>query len=342
MTGRLVSILANCNGAREHGGVGRYVQACVEQARRSPDRRYAILSPKRTALGFAERARWEQECPSPRLASGEGTTVFGPAFAIPLNWPGRSVVTVHDTLFTRPETSDAYSKAALWYYHELGLRSAQAANIVIVPSHEVAEDLSAFVDEHRIRVIPHGGDHLIASPTVEADVARQSVLYTGGWNARKRTDWLLSAWHALPAPVREGWDLVLVGGSLVGIQSEPSVVSLGLVEDSELASLYRRASLVAYPCPQEGFGLPVVEAISSGTPVIADESVPSARYAADAVMHVPAGVDAVGAWKRGLASLIADDRALQRLTSAARNLSNRLNWASAWSSHEEVFEELDK
>ena len=106
------------------------------------------------------------------------------------------------------------------------------------------------------------------------------VTYNGGADPRKNLDGLIMAWSELPGAVRQRWQLVIAGRMpalaehhyrvrLHQLGLEADVLLTGLVDDARLVALYQGADLMVFPSYYEGYGLPVVEAMACGAPVLA-------------------------------------------------------------------------
>jgi glycosyltransferase involved in cell wall biosynthesis len=242
--------------------------------------------------------------------------------------PDRTVVTCHDldafrSLF-EPRAEPRWPLYRVMTRHILaGLRKAAH---VTCDSGAVREELIArgVVSADRASVVPNGvHPSRSADPDPPADDAAAALLgppsgpmvellHVGSTIARKRIDLLLRMAAALDTdvPVR----LIRVGGPLtkeqrtladeLGVTSR--IVTLPFLTEPVLSAVYRRAALVLLPSEREGFGLPIVEALASGTPVVATDLLVLRETGGDAVTYCPLG-DAA-AWTRAIRMLIAERR----------------------------------
>lgn len=217
-----------------------------------------------------------------------------------LNNPGEQiVVTIHDAVpWTHPETLPA---SAVAWSRAMAKRAQRYADAIVVPTHAVAEQLTEALDlGDRIRVIAGAVSSTLALPD-DADeraarlgLPSRYVLAMGPFEARKGISELI--W-ALADPTAPAIPLVLAGPPShadvdldevrKGARLSPdSVTALGALHDADLAVVYDRAAAVVVPSLAEGFALPVLEAMSFGTPVIHSDAPALLELAADAGLVV--------------------------------------------------------
>ena len=158
-------------------------------------------------------------------------------------------------------------------------------------------------------------------------MVRPFLLYVGNHRAHKDVPTLLQAWAALPA--RYDVDLLLTGhddfnGELQRISSDRrTAIALGDVDDDALASYYAGATALVHPSLLEGFGLPFVEAMAQGCPVIATTTSIPDPVASAALTFAPRDVEAA----RGLIERVLDDQALRTtLVERGREAARALTW----------------
>jgi len=251
--------------------------------------------------GAAVRSAWEQLRLPVHLSDSD---VYHAAhFATPLLATVPRVATVHDLTFYR--LPRRYSRAHRWYYRALA-RTATRAERMIVPSRAVAGDVVRFLHypPERIRVVaeaPRAGlapapPELVRATLADLRIESPYVLCVGTAEPGKRA---VDAVRAL-AILRErgpGVQLVLAGnaGPLTApLQREAERLGVldrvsfpGYVSDEALCALYSGAVAVIFPSLYEGFGLPPLEAMACGTPVIASRAQAMQEVLADSALFVP-------------------------------------------------------
>lgn len=254
----------------------------------------------------------------------------------------RLVVTVHDLAWrTVPEAFPERGRR----WHEAALKRAlAAATAFVVPSAETAHDLAASTHlPIRIEVIEHGADHLPPPDHSATDVLLRRlgvrgpfILTVGTVEPRKNLQRLVQAYVAARPSLPEPWPLVVVGPAGWGeLGTVPNgVVLAGPVRAPVLSSLYARARCLAYVPLQEGFGLPVVEAMRAGLPVLASP-MPSLGGAARIVD--PSDVEAIAF---GLLDVTTDDDVRRDLVAAGTRRAGELTWARAAERHASLWREL--
>jgi len=292
--------------------------------------------------------RWSSRLPGPLrtrlwdrgLGRLPGDVVHAPSLAFP-NAGGALVVTVHDLAWR--VVPDAFpDRGRAW--HERALqRALRRADHFVVPSQATADALTAAGGRaERIAVIEEGCDHL---PDPDEAAARTIVvgefmLTVSTQEPRKNLNRLVAAYAKARPRLPEPWPLVVVGPAGWGTTRPPEsdgVVLAGAVSEGALAGLYRRARAVAYVPLVEGFGLPAVEAMHAGAPVVASGAVPSVG---DAALTVdPDDVDAIA---DALVAAATDDATRQDLIRRGRSRAAGLTWAAAASHHRDLGQALGR
>ncbi len=241
-----------------------------------------IPAPIRIGESFRNHL-WEQFSLPKLAARYKVDLLHSPANMAPLLYRGKSVVHIHDLCFVvNPQW---YSFSFHTVYNFLIPRLARRATRVITNSNNSKNDLLQFCDvpASKVSLIYWAVDDLFANRRVvsidsnEPLLKEEFILYVGSLEPRKNIRSLIKAYeiyrHRNP---QSRVKLVLIGGEsplfgevrLKVKDYKEDVIFKGFVEDQLLREFYRRAKLVAYPSLYEGFGLPPLEAMASGTPVV--------------------------------------------------------------------------
>lgn len=260
------------------------------------------------------------------LFTGRVALFHATDFTLPPTLPGtRTMLTVHDLSFVRvPETASPSLRA---YLDVVVPRSVQRADHVLADSQATRDDLIALYDtpSEKISVLWSGVDarfHPVTDHAVLSRVHRRHelpagpyVLSVGTVQPRKNYVRLIEALAAMRASEFPELELVIVGGR--GWLEDPIYAALdqyglrnavhftGFADDADLPALYTQARVVALPSLYEGFGLPVLEAMACGTPVVTSTVSSLPEVAGDAALMVDP-LD-VGALVEALRRLLTDD-----------------------------------
>jgi glycosyltransferase involved in cell wall biosynthesis len=261
------------------------------------------------------------------------------------------VATVHDLAFRHyPE---AYPAAGRRYHERSARIVADEAARVLVPSEATARDLAELygVDRGRVTITPLGAEVPPDPDRAGAErllhdlgVRGPFLLAVGTLEPRKNLPRLLDAFGEAAGELGGHW-LVVVGPVGWGPRLRPTWDSVrvklaGPVGDRLLHALYQAADGLAYPSLYEGFGLPVLEAMANGTPVLTSDRSSLPEVAGDAALLVdPTDRAAIAA---GLVRLAGDSALRRRLVEAGRRRAAAFTWrataAATWSTYREVTE----
>lgn len=226
-------------------------------------------APARALQALWSRSQW----PPVELLSGGVDVFHATNFVLPPLRLARGVVTVHDLSYLHhPETVSAASAR----YRALVPRSLARASVVLTPSQATADALrDAYDVTVPIAVTPLGVDPAWATADPPDDPLRKELglppaylLFVGTLEPRKDLRTLLAAHRLLDDPP----PLVLVGPRGWGAELDTSgCITTGYLEDERLRRVVAGASALVLPSRDEGFGIPVVEALAAGTPVVASD-----------------------------------------------------------------------
>jgi glycosyltransferase involved in cell wall biosynthesis len=314
-------------------------------------------------------AAWQRrQGPSPR-----GDIVHAPT---PLAPPRRGrplVVTVHDTVpWTHPETLTP--RGAAWHRLAVG-QAARYADRIVVPTQAVADDLNRHVaiPTNRLVVIGEGatralsppaglttagapGDGVVGTESGDGEAAERVVrrlelpdayvLSLATLEPRKGLDVLLAALAERTAPDlpllvvgQPGWGGVdpLAEAARLGVPAG-RVRVLGRLPDADLATVLARATVLAAPSRAEGFGLPVLEAMAAGVPVVSSDAPALVEVGGGATLVVPR--DDPAALAGALAEIATDAGLRAKLAAAGQQRAQAYTWEGAARTLWDLYESL--
>ena len=303
---------------------------------------YELLRPPPGA-GRALGQAWEQSLLPARAARRGAALIYSPANLAPLAWP-RNVVVLHDAAVWRHR--DSYSAAyGAWHRRLEGAVARRAVAVVTVSefSRRALVDVLG-LDPGRVMVVPNGVDARFAAGADPEPARRRYglkrpyVLTVGTADARKNLGLLGRLSERLAA---DGVDVAWAGGRrghLPGGGSERGVRSLGYVPEDLLPGLYAGAVAFVLPSRYEGFGLPCLEAMASGTPVVAADRAALPETCGQAA--VLADPDDEERFIAAVSELVGDEDRRSRLREAGLARAAELSWAAAVARTDELLRGL--
>lgn len=254
-----------------------------------------------------------------QLPRVDGDVVWGPHGTLPVSLRKPAVVTLHDfSSITMPGRHKLKTIASFNLF--IG-RSLEIATRVAAVSRAVADEaVRGFgVDRSRIEIVPNGVDPFFTPGGEESDY----VLFVGTLEPRKGLGDLAAVWWSLPEPRPR---LVICGdpGWRTRLPDHPGIELTGFVTRERLRQLYREARAFVYPSRYEGFGIPPLEAMACGAPVIATRTGAIPEYAEGAALLVPPGdLEAIRA---ALLRLLREPALRDELRAAGSERARRYSW----------------
>ncbi len=289
-------------------------------------------------IGPFEGYSWEQVVLPVRAAAPLlNLCNTGPALA------SGQVVCMHDAnVFIQPESySAAFRRVYRLLLPLLVRRAARVTSVSKTSALQLAAHLP--IAARDIEILPNGHEHVrtwrAAASRLAATMAdaRPYVLLLGSRARHKNADFILRQAEALD---RRGLDLVVAGGAgPIFARSEAversNIRHLGFVSDDDLAFLYSRALCLAFPSLTEGFGLPIVEAMALGCPVVSSDRASMPEVCGDAALLAPP--DDAAAWQDHFAALAGSSALREDLRGRGHEQVRQFSWTASARGYLELF-----
>jgi len=346
-------------------GIGQYTRCLIPtMARIEPKHEYFLFAPEHVDITLPENCHQIRVAEKPyrsdsiRKAHWEHVLVPNEMQRIGVNLahflypsnprrklPMPTVVTVHDVI---PWRLSAYRKRIRSKIYHLNARLAlkKADHIITVSEFSKSEIIKYLkIKEKNIHVIPLAPpltDNKISYPDIS--LRRKFLLYVGGYDERKNVPNLIQAYQKHIAPYYP-IDLIMVGGKNKGFEElitdeycarvaekyplkiKGKVIFTDILEQSELACLYKHALALVHVSMYEGFNLALVEAMSAGIPIIASDIPVHHEVTGELALFVdPKNVDSIGI---GMHKLINDHALQQELALKGKERSKQFSWEKA-------------
>jgi glycosyltransferase involved in cell wall biosynthesis len=350
----------------DRGGVGRYVDGLLSAlsavdadlaivCQRADVERYARMSPHSDVVAGPAaiahrpaRLAWEQTGLPLVAQQVSAEVVHSPHYTMPLRVGRPVVVTIHDaTFFTTP---DQHTQVKGTFYRSATRTALRRATRVIVPSKATRDELVRVLDADptRIDVAYHGVDQDVFHVPTEAEKARVAarlglrgpyVAFLGQLEPRKNVPNLIRGWAKAVHWRDDPPALVLAGGSgwdedvdaaIAEVPANLRVLRPGYLRFADLPGYLGGATVCAYPSHGEGFGLPVLEAMACGTPVLTTHRLSLPEVGGDAVAYTEPEPEAIA---ESLSALLDDAARRRTLAEAALTRAREFTWAASAEAH---------
>jgi glycosyltransferase involved in cell wall biosynthesis len=369
--GRVIKIAVDARLlSRPLSGIGRYTLHMCRALSKFSDVSLCLYSPAsisdeiiiqlktgiyrtRTYKNVILRQLWSETHLPLWAKKDEVDVLWGPAHRLPRWIPkniGR-VVTIHDLVWKF--AGDTMKPLSRWLEYYQMPPAVRAADRIVTDSQTIADAvINEFcVNPDKLAVVPLATTLANKTPDLEAlhelGISRPYVLFVGTHEPRKNLMRLITAYSRVGASLRDNNLLVIVGGKGWGgtnprqiaadLGLENNVRVVGFVSDATLAALYVKALCLVLPSIYEGFGLPLVEAMSYGIPILTSNNSAMPEVAGDAALLIdPLDVDSI---KLGLTHIMIDENMRNRLATNARKNSERFNWNTSAEKLVDIFKD---
>ncbi len=354
-------------------GAGRYV---IELLRRLNDAtdltlncfsriddadRWTRLAPRAnvsaiTPIGRGARLLWEQTGFAGHVHRSGIDVLHSPHYTMPRGARIPVVVTMHDMFFfTHPQW---HERSKVMFFRHAIKRSMAHADAVIAVSQFTADAIRERFPEREVMVIPHGVDHdrfRCGDEYVETDhatlelleIPRRYILSVGTIEPRKNIPTLIRAFDdianrdssiSLVIAGTRGWQSESFDQALRAAKHRNRIIVTGYVADNAIPALLRNARVVAYPAFAEGFGLPALESLACGAPLVTTKGSAMEEVCGDAACYVNPDDD-IG-MSCAIARLLEDQTYAETFRAIGPVRSQQYTWEKSYAAHRELYEKL--
>lgn len=343
------------------GGPRTYVLGLIDALLRiDPDNEYIVFYNDPVHIGRFPAAKelvlsgknplarlWREHVLLPRACMRERVDLLHcPKSAIPYFSPCPVVVTLHDLIPLKHPETEKFA-AQLYWRLQIPIAARRSSFIITDSEHarqEILEDFGSLPE--KVKAIMLGFDPRMTKPRDVADgdvvcrkygLPSEYLLYVGTIQPRKNLDTLIQAFyrlkcggqfdHKLVIVGRKGWLYEQLFNSIMELGLESDIIFTGFVPDEELPFIYDRAKVFLYLSLFEGFGLPPLEAMACGVPVITSNTTSLPEVVSNAGITVsPTDVDAVAL---AIRRVLADPQLAEEMREAGRNRAEHFSWETA-------------
>ena len=336
-------------------GLGTYIRAVVSGLAEHPDFTVEVLAPAGTPLPVGVRLRpvrrqlpvfanfYEQSLKLPWDIEKCTADVFhSPALDPPRRCRMPWVQTLHDVIPMEFSHRNHVVRRRMWKTR--GKRMRDASRVIAISRHTADGGIRLLgLDPDMIEVVHHGVDPAFRPPESRSQPSPPFVLFVGGYGPHKGFAEAFAvigqlAAEGLPhrlkvvgdAPARIARRLASAGGDRVDV--------VGYVEDRDLRTLYQEADLLAMTSRYEGFGLPVLEAMASGTPVVAFDNSALPEVVGGAGLLVPDGD--TRAFARVAKRVLTEPDEWAELAAAGVERASDFSWERSIRAHADIFRDI--
>lgn len=338
-------------------GFGFYVSNLVEALKKvDPNDEFALIRPAgETDFSTPRRFIWDQFTFPRKARKAKVDLLHQPCFSVPFIFHGPSVVTIHDIIcILFPENIPFASK--MFYSRWMPFSYRKATKFITI-SNSTKEDIVRVlkIPEEKITVVYNSYDESFTIPTSSAKIQAvlkkykipgDYVLHVGTLEPRKNLNFLIDVFSAVLArPENKNLHLVIAGkkgwfyeGLFEKVrerQLENKVIFTGYIDNEDKPALYKGARIFAFPSMYEGFGLPPLEAIASGVPVISSNTSSMPEVIGDAgILISPKDTKK---WIEAITRVNTDDELRDKMKEKNKIQAKKFSWDKAARETVEVY-----
>lgn len=339
--GRAIEAVLTCMGEMEHPftEIRVYTPAALDSTVKLPDCARSVVVPSRLPPGL-----WEQFVLL--RAHGAKDVLFCPSYVMPLLARCPTLLAHHGSYEGYRDAARAYSLWSRTKARTMYDLSAHRATMVTTVSEYSKKDMVRYyrLDPKKIHVVPEGVDTLLFRPINDRDLLTNwriraigsdnpFVLYVGKPTRRRNLPSLLRAFSRLKRERGIPHKLLLIGSALPGTSFEKEIEDLGLRNDvvevgyaahEEIVLAYNACDVFVYPSSYEGFGMPVLEAMACGAPVIALDNTAFPEFAGGVARLLPDAREET--LEHGIAALLLDRESRETMAREGPARAAQYDW----------------
>lgn len=353
----------------EQGGLGRYVEQLVKNLGQGQTDHEFVLFLRRANFDQVDTTGlrvtkvladipwygWREQILWPGIVAAQGVDLMHfPHWNIPLRYRGPFVVTIHDLImyhYPRPEAT-TLGPIGYWLKDKIARyvvrQAAKRARHILTTSEFTKRDLiqTLGVQPTKITVTYQAPTPLPALVSTVSAIEAPYVLYVGSAYPHKNLDTLVKAWLEVNSQTGGKYRLVLIGNSspfyrrlerLIAEKQIPNIIRLPHQGDGALAGWYAGASAYVFPSLYEGFGLPPLEAMQFGVPVVASNASCLPEVLGEAAAYFdPVAADDVA---RAVVAVLQDEQLAATLVVASQAQLSKYTWAKLTAQTLAVYEQ---
>lgn len=263
---------------------------------------------------------------------------------------GKIITSIHD--FSFEIYKDFHPKERIDFFNKYFYKNVRLSDKIITGSEYTKREILERFDfnSRDIKVIYHGIRHDVFKKydnlEVDFDLPRKFILSVGSIEPRKNLLGLLKAYNLLDENVKKEYKLVLIGfkgwnnSELMEIieANKDNILYLGFISDEDLAKVYNLASCFVFPSFYEGFGLPPIEAMACGTPVLCSDNSSLPEVCSDAAIYCnPNSIEDIS---KKITIILSDKELQNNLIKKGLERCLEFTWEKSARKHIEVFKEL--